>query len=150
MVSFQPDYVCVACAHFQCVCVCSCQCFCPLCFLCPLYNPVCATVSLFAPTRTFFLILYMSLFVFVSNLFVCVNCMFVQLCLSVHSAPFCHCVSFYPPVFLPTVLCAQVSDCLCQICLCPLCFCCLCPPSVFVSTLVGVYAHSASARCVYS
>ena len=51
---------------------------------------------------------------------------------------------FLPSVFLPTV---SLSD---QICLCPLCLYCLCPLSVFVSTLVGVCAHSASARSVYS
>ena len=90
--------------------------------------------------------LYMAVFVFVSNFFVCVNCVLVRLCLSAHSVPFCLCVSFYlPSVFLPCL--PTVSD---YISLCPLCLCCLCPLSVFVSTLVGVCAHSASVRSVYS
>ena len=111
-------------------------------------------LSLCLHPLAFLFTLYMSLFWYVSNLFVCVNCMFVQLCLSVHSAPFCHCVSFYPPVFLPTVLCAQVSVSdlfvstllllfvptlgVCvysRRCLRPLCFCPLCVLLVFLFTL---------------
>ena len=46
------------------------------------------TTHIFVPST-----LYTSVFVFVSNFVVCVNCIFVQLCLSAHSVPFCHCVS---------------------------------------------------------
>ena len=53
--------------------------------------------------------LYMPVFVFVSNLFVCVNFVLVRLCLSAHSVPFRLCVSFYlPSVFLPCL--PTVSD----------------------------------------
>ena len=102
----------------------------------------------------FLFTLYMSLFWYVPNLFVCVNCILVQLFLSAHSVLFCHCVFFYPPVFLSTVLCAQVSVSdlfvstllllfvptlgVCvysRRCLRPLCFCPLCVLLVFLSIL---------------
>ena len=138
MVSFQCVPVCVVCAHFQCACVYSRRCLCPLCTLQPCFCHSLSILQLF----TFSLTLYMP--VFVSNLFVCVTCIFIKLCLSAHSVPFCHCVSVSPLFSLPTV---SVSD---QISLCPLCLYCSCPLSVFVSSLVGVCAHSASARSVYS
>ena len=105
-------------------------------------------LSLCLHPLAFLFTLYMSLFWYVSNLFVCVNCIFVQLFLSAH------CVFFYPPVFLSTVLCAQVSVSdlfvstllllfvptlgVCvysRRCLRPLCFCPLCVLLVFLFTL---------------
>ena len=88
-----------------------------------LYSPVSATLSLFSQPFAFSFTLYMPVFVFVSNLFVCVNCVFVQLCLSAHSVPFCHCC-----VFLPSCLSAH---------------------GVFVSTLLVLFVPTLGV-CVYS
>ena len=83
--------------------MCSClRCLCPLsmclCLLSSVFVPTLHSITLFLPLSLYFetirifvnfifsLTLYMP--VFVSNLFVCVTCIFIKLCLSAHSVPF--------------------------------------------------------------
>ena len=91
----------------------------------------------------------MPVFVFVSNLFVCVHCIFVQMFLAAHSVPFCHCVSAIfslCPRFLSQIrsLCVhsayivRAHSRVCvysRRCLRPLCFYPLCVLLVFLSIL---------------
>ena len=141
MVSFQPQ-----------LCLCSC-----LCCLCPLSMCLCLLSSVFVPTlHSITLFLPLSLYFAAIRIFV--HSIYARLCvqsLCLCNLYFCPTVSFCPLcAFLPLCVCplfslptVSVSD---QISLCPLCLYCSCPLSVFVSTLVGVCAHSASARSVYS
>ena len=134
MISYQCVPVCVVFARFQCVCIYSRRWFVPTLHS---QNHGCATLAMFRNHSHLFLFtLYMP--VFVSNLFVCVNCI-LSSCIFLPTRVFLpSCLSFYP--FRSDLLVSTLLVCLY----------CLCPLSVFVSTLVGVCAHSASARSVYS
>mgnify|MGYP007071504902 CR=1 FL=1 len=80
---------------------------------------------------------YTSVFVFVSNFVVCVNCIFVQLCLSAHSMPFCHSLSSCLLSFCQRCLCQIRSVCVhsaCIVCAHSRCLCLL--SSVSAPTLL--------------
>ena len=95
-------------------------------------------VSHFGPTHIFVpSTLYTSVIVFVSNFVVCVNCIFVQLCLSAHSMPFCYSVSSCPLSFCQRCLCQIRSVCVqsaCIVCAHSRCLCLL--SSVSAPTLL--------------
>ena len=124
-----------------CLCPCLC-CLCPLSmclnlllsvFVPTLQPCLCDSFSLFVshfgPTHIFVpSTLYTSVFVFVSNFVVCVNCIFVQLCLSAHSMPFCYSVSSCPLSFCQRCLCQIRSVCVqsaCIVCAHSRCLCLL-------------------------
>ena len=143
MVSFQPQ-----------LCFCSC-----LCCLCPLSMCLCLLSSMFVPTlHSITLFLPLSLFFAAIRIFV--YSVYARVCVCVQSL--CLCTLYFCPAVSFCSLCAFLPLCVCplfslptvslsdQISLCPLCLYCSCPLSVFVSTLVGVCAHSASTRSVYS
>ena len=139
MVSYQCVPVCVVFARFQCVCIYSRRWFVPTLHS---QNHGCATLYLFRNQSHLFLFtLYMPVFVFVSNLFVCVNCILsscvflptlclsATLCLpavclsangvSVKSDLF---VSTLLVLFVPTLgVCVYSRRCLRPLCFCPLC-----------------------------
>ena len=146
--------------------MCSClRCLCPLsmclCLLSSVFVPTLHSITLFLPLSLYFetirifvnfifsLTLYMP--VFVSNLFVCVTCIFIKLCLSAHSVPFCHCVSALFSL-CPRCLCQIRSLCVHSACIVRAHSRCLClVSSVFATTLLlpalctlGVLAHSIS------
>ena len=133
-----------------CLCLCLC-CLCPLSMCLNLLLSVFAPtlqpclcdflslfVSYFGPTHIFVpSTLYTSVFVFVSNFVVCVNCIFVQLCLSAHSMPFCHSVSSCRLSFCQRCLCQIRSVCVnsaCIVCAHARCLCLL--SSVSAPTLL--------------
>ena len=134
--------------------MCSClRCLCPLSMclrlLSSVFVPTLHSITLFLPLSLYF----ETIRIFVNFVYarVCVQSLCLCNLYFYQTVPFCPlclsaivCLSVCPLFSLPTV---SVSD---QISLCPLCLYCSCQLSVFVSSLVGVCDHSASARSVYS